>query len=74
MHKFDSWLVSVLGVLGFGVSHTLLVIPGLFGFIVSMFWASMSAGIGYITRLVIDVLLKKIKAFISLHRTKKNDK
>lgn len=73
MQKFDNWLVGVLGLLGGGISKTLLSIPTtLFGLGISLGWAALSTGVGYLTKLIIDAVIKRIRIFIDNNRTKKS--
>lgn len=72
MQKFDNWYVSVLGLLGGGVSKTLLSIPTtLFGLCISLAWAAATSGVGYLVKIIIDALLKRLRIFIQNNRTKK---
>lgn len=70
MHKVFNWVCGILGVLGFGVSHTLAAIPGILGLAVSLFWAAASSAVGYLTKLFID----RVRFYLRAYRINKRKK
>lgn len=72
MHKFDNWFAGTMGLLGGGISKTFLSIPSNWaGFAISLAWAAATTTVGYLTKKIIDWIIKRVRIFIGNNRTKK---
>lgn len=76
MHKIDNWLASILGVFGYGIGQTVLYIQSsdVWGVVKNLLLAGSSAGVGYLVKLGLEQLIKWIRIFIRINRSKKRQK